>query len=57
MTARVAPKAPDRRRPTPTDHSDRRNVEPKPTPLNKPTGPLVYTVPKGADVFPSGRKR
>ena len=56
MTARLAPRNPDRSRPTPPDRLERRPVDPKPTPLNKPTGPLVYTVAKGADVFPSGRK-
>ncbi len=56
MTARLAPK-PDRRRSAPPERTEPRQADPKPTPLNKPTGPLVYTVSKGADVFPTGRKK
>ena len=56
MTTRLASRHPDRRRPAPPDRLERRPTDPKPTPLNKPTGPLVYTVSKGADVFPTGRK-
>ncbi len=56
MTARLAPKTQDRRRPPLVDRGDRQ-TDSKPAPLIKPTGPLVYTVSKGADVFPTGRKQ
>lgn len=56
MTARLAPKTQDRRRPPPSVDRADRQTESKPAPLIKPTGPLIYTVSKGADVFPTGRQ-
>ncbi len=56
MKARLAPTAPVIRRAPPPERPDRRPADPRPAPLIKPTGPLVYTVSKGADVFPSSRK-